>query len=260
MRKYLLTPAVVVLAALAVPSYAAITLKIDGFRVGNVTGTGPANSSSNAALSRTMQWRVNELNGFPQVGGGVFNLDISGQFGGTIDFGTGNGAQSFAAYCVELDQGFNPFPTNPLTYTAESALAYFGSSTVANNLGKLYSQGIVFDTAEKTAAFQIAVWEVIHEKSGTFAVGNSVAGLAGNADFTTYTGSTASAATFTQAQTYLDAIAGATNNVTLTVYKNDNFQDLIVAVPVPEPTTAAMLLAGLAGIGYFGVMRTRRSH
>ena len=256
MRRYLLTPAVLALAALAAPSYAAITLKLDGFKVGSTVGTGAADSASNAALSRTMQWQVLGLNGFPQVAGGAQVKDIAGQFGGTIDLGTGSGVQSFSAYCVELTQTFNPFPTTSLVYTSESGSTYF-SSDVNSNLGKLYSQGIVFDTAEKTAAFQIAMWEIIYEKSGTFGVGNS--NLSGNADFTTYTGSTASASTFALSQSYLNALPTTTNNVTLTVYKNATYQDLIVATPVPEPVTAALMLVGLTGIGFFGVLRARRS-
>ena len=143
MRQLLLAPITLALAALALPSHA-VTLKIDGYKVGNTTGSGAANSASNQALSRTMGWQVNSISTSPTI-----IQDIAGQFGGSINDGTGD--KPFAAYCTELSQGFNPFPTGSLTYTRVDAATVY-SNTVYDRIGRLYSEGIVFDTAEKTAA------------------------------------------------------------------------------------------------------------
>lgn len=252
MRQFVLAPVVVVLASLASTGHAAVTLKLDGYALTNSLGaitsigSGPANSASNAANSRTMGWQVNSI-------GTTVIQDIAGQFGGTkVEAGL---TKPFAAYCTELNQGFNPFPTGSLTYDVVNGATYF-SATVYDRVGRLYSENIVFDTAEKNAAFQIALWETIYETTTTLAVGDG--NLAGSADFRTVAGGTATAATFALAQTYLNNIATTTfdkSKVAIVVYTNPTSQDLIVAIP--ESSTYMMMFGGLLAIGALGAYRAR---
>jgi len=245
MSNFFLAPLFAAAVVIGMPAQAAVTLKLDGYLVGSTLGTGAANSASNAALSRTMQWQVDSIS----TTTGIY--DIAGQFGGTVN--DGSGAKPFAAYCVELTQTFNPFPTGNLLYDKVDAASYF-SASVYNKIGRLYSQNIVFDSAEKTAAFQIALWEIVYETTPSLAVGD--ASRAGTADFFSRPGGTATAATFSLAQSYLNALATTTfdqSRVGLVVYKNANSQDLIVAVP--EPETYALMLAGLGGIGLVAARR-----
>src|SRR5215831_7623539 len=85
----------------------------------------------------------------------------AGEFTGTLD------GRSFLSFCVDLFQNLR-FGKTYSDYSMQSASAYFGSTT-ANGIGRLATGylGLV-DDATTSAAFQLALWEIINERGGQY--------------------------------------------------------------------------------------------
>jgi hypothetical protein len=159
---------------------------------------------------------------------------------GSLKFDTAGPAGSFASYCVELGQ----FTSDVFkTYT----LASF-SPAVGNGLAHLYQvAGGSPGNKPDSAAFQAAVWEIVFETSGSYALGSG-----------TFQGSFASNPITTQANTWLTAVNNfqGTTLYSAQQYVNRGQQDYLVITSVPEPESYALLLAGL---GLIGTIARRRS-
>jgi hypothetical protein len=164
----------------------------------------------------------------------------AGQMEGTLD---GN---SFLTYCAELTQSIQ-FGQS-ISYTVVDGEAAWGAAK-SMALNKLMSSalagGVPMD-AKQSAAVQAAVWEVLYETSGTYDL------TAGS-----FVATSADAGT----QGYINAINWAgimsmhrTHSVDQLA--NRSRQDLLMITPVPEPSTYAMLLAGLAGVGFVARRRS----
>ncbi|MCV2349277.1 PEP-CTERM sorting domain-containing protein [Paucibacter sp. Y2R2-4] len=194
-------------------------------------------------------------NGF--VGSSV-NVDIEQRgindntSAGLLNFDIKNGA-SFGAYCVELGQFTS---TNYTTYTVGSF-----SGTQASNLQHLFSANYAsVDTNTERAAFQLAVWELTHEKLSGPA---SVTELNGDAQYFNLNNSTTNYTTLKDlANSYLTAGAAYQGSSLYQIEKlsNDYQQDLLrfnAVTAVPEPSSYALLLAGLGAIGFMNKRRAR---
>lgn len=181
------------------------------------------------------------LSGFNVTG--VVNETVSaGQIGITTDAG------SFLTYCIELTELLN------------IDKAYVVDKTYANDLvSRLFNVSGFFSPAgvaslNDKAALQVAIWEAIYDGGpGNFSAGNfRVTG----AD------ATATAAIGTAGNFLLAANALAPNSyvTSLWAFKSagtegiPGSQDLVTAVP--EPGTYALMLAGLAGIGFVARRRS----
>lgn len=194
-------------------------------------------------------------NGF--VGGSV-NVDIeqlsadTSTAAGLLNFDIKNGA-SFGAYCVELGQFTS---TNFTDYKVGAFLAP-QASTLQNLLSANYAS---VDTNTERAAFQLAVWELTHEKLAGTA---SVTELRGDAQYFNLDNSTADYSTLRDlANSYLNAGAAYTGSGLYQIEKlsNDYQQDLLrfnAVTAVPEPSSYALLLAGLGAIGFLSKRRAR---
>ena len=177
----------------------------------------------------TVDWSFNDSN---------WSKAYAGAFSGTFDLNS----ESFISFCVEVTQHAAAWGA-----TASYTEASF-SSTVAGNLtnlaNKYYSS--VSDSLT-SAAFQMAVWEVVLEDgafdltSGAFKVKNSAAAIS-------------------LAQSWLNGInddsVAATGDYSLRYLQNGKYQDMLVLTPVPEPATYGMLLLGMGLIGLFARRRS----
>lgn len=177
----------------------------------------------------------------------------------TQDYSTGRlhyvdrAGRSFVAYCVELQQEFAPNFLGFQTYTPGSF-----SGSQASALQGLFSTSYAgLSNAFQQAAFQTAVWEITHESAG---MPYSVAANQGSFFFNGLTGSLAQddAAFVNQVHSYLNAAVNyqGADLYTISRLSNANFQDLVVATAVPEPTSLAMLLGGLAALGFVARRRS----
>ncbi len=155
---------------------------------------------------------------------------------------------SFTAYCAEIEQSFAFGTTYDYSWTG--GLGYFGA-TQYNALSRLFTAtaGLV-TSSDTSAAVQAAIWEIIYETSGTY-------DLDGNA-FKVMPAAGAPAGTFAAFAT----VNGILQNLStygalysIEVLTNGIAQDFLVATPVPEPATWALLAAGL---GVVGLLARRR--
>lgn len=146
--------------------------------------------------------------------------------------------RSFAAYCVELQQ-------DPITEgSADFSVFRFGAGT-QRLLEGLYSTHFAsLSGGVQQAAFQTAVWEIVHETaavldvaSGSFIVDAHDAG-----DTLTFR------ALANQYLADAQAFQGVSSYEVIGL-SHPQYQNLVTAAPVPEPATYALLLGGLALVG-----------
>ena len=159
-----------------------------------------------------------------------------------------NGA-SFVSYCVDLFQWLPAFGTADNSYTLVSGSSFFGSRLDAvSRLFSGFSGGA--STPLASAAFQLALWEITYESvPGAYSL------TAGNARFSDSNLTDGNAVTL--AQSYLNNLGSQRNSFQVSVLQSAGHQDVVFATPVPEPSTYALMLAGLAGIVF--VARRRKT-
>jgi hypothetical protein len=182
-------------------------------------------------------------------GSTVTGLHESGGSGGfkTYDLTTDPGrTNAFQSFCVDIFHSFN-FITDSFDVLKPATII---SSQAAVDLGRLYTnhQADISSTgssATNESAFQLAVWEIVNERSGTYS-------LNGGQFNATGTGSAL-------ANTWLSELGTASNSAyTANIWTVQSMlsvgkgyaQDVVVFAPVPEPQTYAMMLVGLGLIGF----------
>jgi PEP-CTERM motif-containing protein len=176
-----------------------------------------------------------------QIGSQQFGV-TGGTFNAGAFKGTWNGTP-IIFWCVELTQTFS-FGTHYTTYTPSAS-----TNTLLSQLFAAAFGGALSSTAN-SAAFQLAVWEIIYDPSdlnlstGAFKVLDDK----GNG------------ATVAIAQGFLNSVLAASPSYSLTYLADPNHQDFVTAntVPtttrVPEPGSLALIaIALIAG----GVARAR---
>lgn len=179
--------------------------------------------------------------------------NISPRAGEYVGLWNGN---SFHSVCVDVEHYLN-FGSTYSNYTAKSTAAYGLSAAQESLLNKLYTHHYAEsrDSNEKAAAFQIAAWEIRYDGSGVLDLYNG--------GFTMGTGGNDTARN--TAASWLSSLAGKqSGNWSFTVLDSvgnqgdqTSHQDLLVAMPVPEPSEMALLLAGL-GLMAAAVRRRRQ--
>ena len=159
-----------------------------------------------------------------------------------------NGGPSFTTYCIDLYHTINMGPTYN-DYSIVSGASYaFATPNPANtsandNIGKLFAAGHTVNSAQTEAAFQLAIWELTYETTGSFSV------LSGDAKFS------GNSTTLSLAQSWLDGLGAVSSASALSVLSSPTHQDVVYTTPVPEPETYALMLAGLMGISFVAKRR-----
>jgi hypothetical protein len=157
---------------------------------------------------------------------------------------------SFLAYCIEPDV---PFAITSKGFKAYTASSFTG--TQGTLLEALYSSSFhSVNSGNQQAAFQLAIWEIMGETSGTLDI------TQGSFQLKTTSGSNAVEALATN---YLRAAQRYQGPALyeLTRLSNPTYQDLVVASTVtlvPEPETYALFLGGLGVIGLLARRRLPR--
>ncbi len=157
--------------------------------------------------------------------------------------------QSFTSLCVDVTHHISFGPTYT-DYTVKTASSYGFSNTQIGLFNKLYTAHYAESHAssEKAAAFQMAVWEITYDGNGALNLGTN--------SFTM--GTTGNNNAKNIATGWLNTLNNAQQgNWKFTVLDSKDYQDQLVAAPVPEPAEFAMLLAGLGMIGSIARRKTR---
>jgi hypothetical protein len=193
------------------------------------------------------------LSNSSNVGFGAFALQFSEN--------NANPWTSFITYCLDPDQSLRPFDTS---YGVVTSTNYSPAGNYISQLwGLFYGQSIAanpvingtsYTTAQASAAFQLALWELTREN-----------GSPGNWDvnsgnFKVLHISDSNAATL--ANYMLAQLTATGTGPQLWMFTSGTRQDLVFLPPpgddpVPEPSTLAMLSGGLLGLGLIR-RRTRK--
>jgi hypothetical protein len=184
---------------------------------------------------------------------------------GGLNF-TDAAAGSFLAYCIEPGQSFalsfksDGVTPNFKTYTVDSF-----SGSQASLLQSLYSSSFSsVHSGNQQAAFQLAVWEIMRESSGTLSVAQGDGAFFLKTDGAVGQQNGINNAVQALATHYLSTAESYNGPAlySLTKLSNATYQDLVVATavanPVPEPETYALFLAGLGAIGLIARRRLPR--
>lgn len=163
-------------------------------------------------------------------------------------------ATSFAAYCIDPAHFANGSYLSYLDVTAVSVpIAFAPRATDIQKLFDMYYGGTTTgpNQAAKSAAFQLALWEIANDDSSLTSGGVQKTGSTTPSLVTDTNTILASYASYAGPQIYdlkvylVDRSQPGPNG---TNYNKG--QDYIVAMPVPEPSTYALLVAGLGFVAF----------
>jgi len=161
------------------------------------------------------------------------------------------------AYCIDIFQtlSFGSLYTDYSTSTlaADGVLSAARKSEISQLFHGFYDTSLTSST--NSAAFQLALWEIVYEKDGNPL---NVDGASAGKGTTYATSPNTPAAVITIADGWLAGLGGFPTDLDgFTTYRSDRHQDLIsYHGHVPEPATATMLVAGL---GLLAFLRNRRA-
>lgn len=161
------------------------------------------------------------------------------------------------SYCIDLYEFLSFSDPAYTNYNlVDGSLHAFKNTRADTDIGKLFSAGHLVNNATTQAAFQIAVWELAYETSTAYDV------TSGSARF--FGGSAADpGGALSLASAWLSQLSSITNTADVQVLESvtqgnlAGHQDQVFVNRVPEPSSVALAVAALLGLGF--VTRQRQS-
>jgi hypothetical protein len=189
-------------------------------------------------------------------------VNVTGVTNGIVDESAGafstklNGGASFLSYCIDLTQSAALGGAPDSSYSRVAGSSYsFDNPAAAASLSKLFTfAGSLVTNNSTSAAFQLAVWEIIYESPS-----NAYSMTLGRASFGTQ--DPRDAGTVTLASSWLNALSTTPATDPISILTSVNSQDLVyggATAPIPEPSTYALMIAGLAGVGFVARRRSQK--
>ena len=162
------------------------------------------------------------------------------------------------SYCIDLYEFLSFSDPAYTNYNlVDGSLHAFKNTRADTDIGKLFSAGHLVNNATAQAAFQIAVWELAYETSTNYDVNSGAARFFG--------GSAADpGGALSLASDWLRQLSSITNTSDIQVLESvtrgnlAGRQDQVFVNRVPEPSSVALAMAALLGLGF--VTRQRQRH
>lgn len=168
-------------------------------------------------------------------------------------FRLSDGVNDLIAWCLDITHNLSlpsPYKTTDDPFSNSYGLTDVQKANVENLFETSYSTLDLSNDAQ-SAGFQLALWEVIYEKSGTFDVtdGNFYARASSAASdlANAFLGNLGGAITQAYNFTYYESL-GYKSGWGKKKWKKKYSQNLVSVTPVPLPAAGLLLTCGLAGL------------
>lgn len=222
MRRQILSSLAAAALALVASHASADSVELTGF-----TFAPPSTISVNSAAPGTVV-------SFTNLEAGEFNALLNGA--------------SFMTYCTELTQDIQ-FGVVYNNFSVVSGVTAWGAakSMALDHLMSATLGGGFPTNSNESIAIQAAIWEILYETGPTY-------------DFSS--GSFTASSTNASTQSVLDMLSFAASfpiTVHVDQLHSSSAQDLLVVTEVPEPSTYALMFAGLVGMGFVARRRQQQS-
>ncbi len=173
----------------------------------------------------------------------------------------------FTSFCIEIPQSVSPgqqvsYNLSQLQNSSIPTSSTASAATKASEIKQLWTAffGSIGNDGTKAAAFQLAIWKIEYDWGDA---SMSAAAFKSNTVFTAPTGffeaSGNSAVTNLATQWLSDLENNTYSQANLMALTNGNYQDQVVAVPVPLPVPPGFALAGMSALclGGLGLAKLR---